>query len=95
MAKLIPLGQTFNDLKNGEQVGVTRVRLATASDHVVFPNPIKDAAVLGETEAESAALGFYLGGGSKPNVFNIDNGSAGQEVLITTRHGGMINFGTE
>lgn len=95
MAKLLPLGQTFVDLRSGEQIGITRVRIATTSDHVVLPNPIKDAVPLGVTEAERAALGFYLGGGSKDNVLNIDAGTAGQELVVVSRHGAMINFGSE
>lgn len=96
MAKLIPVGQQFLDLRNGEQIGVTRVRISSATtDHVVLPGAVADAAVLGATEAESNALGFYLGGGSKANVFNIDNGTVGTTYVVVSRHTGMVNFGGE
>lgn len=95
MPKILPLGQTFLDLKNGEQVGITRVRIATTSDHLVLPNPIRDAVPMGGTQAVRKALGFYLGGGAKANVLNIDNGTAGQDIVVVSYHGGMINFGSE
>jgi hypothetical protein len=95
MAKILPLGQTFVDLKNGEQVGITRVRLTTTSDHLVLPAPARDAVPMGATKATRLGLGFYLGGGSKANVLNIDNGSAGTEVVVLSYHGGFINYGSE
>ena len=95
MAKVIPLGQSFFDLKSGEQIGISRVRMATSADHVQLPAPCFDAAVLGATEAESNALRFYLGGGSKSNVFNIDGASAGQEFVVVSRHGNFVNYGSE
>lgn len=95
MAKILPLGQTFLDLKNGEQVGVTRVRIATSADHLVLPAPARDAVPVGATEAVRAALGFYLGGGSKSNVLNIDGGTAGDEVVVLSYHGGFVNYGSE
>ena len=95
MAKVIPLGQTFLDLKTGEQVGVTRVRLATAADHVVLPNPVRDAVPMGADAAVRQGLGFYLGSSSKANILNIDGGTAGQEVVVVSFHGGMVNYGTE
>lgn len=96
MSKLIPLGQQFVDTRNGEQIGITRIKAATStSDYVVLPNPIKDARVLGNTEAESNALGFYLGGGAKANIMNIDNATVGTEYVVVSRHGGMVNYGSE
>ena len=96
MGKIIPVGQTFVDLRDGEQVGVTRFKATSAThDYLVLPNPIKDAKVLGNTEAESAALGFYLGGGSKANILNVDNATVGTEYIAVSRHGGMINYGSE
>jgi hypothetical protein len=95
MAKILPLGQTFVDLKNGEQVGITRVRLATSADHLVLPAPARDAVPMGSGKATRLGLGFYLGGGSKGNVLNIDGGTAGTEIVVVSYHGGMINYGAE
>ena len=96
MAKILPLGQTFVDLKIGEQIGITRVRIATAtSDHLVLPAPARDAVPMGGTQATRKALGFYLGGGAKANVLNIDNGTVGQDIIVVSYHGGMINYGAE
>lgn len=96
MAKILPLGQTFVDLKTGEQVGITRVRLATGvSDHLVLPAPARDAVPMGGSKATRLGLGFYLGGGSKANVLNIDGGTAGTEIVVVSFHGGMINYGAE
>lgn len=95
MAKVLPLGQSFFDLKSGEQIGITRVRMASSADHVQLPAPAFDAVVLGATEAERTALQFYLGGGSKSNVFNIDGATAGQEFVVASRHGNFVNFGSE
>jgi len=95
MAKIIPFGQTFADLRTGEQIGISRVRLATAADTVVLPNPVFDASPLGMNAAERTALTFYLGGANALNVLTISGGVAGQEIIVVSRHGGMINFGSE
>lgn len=93
--KVIPQGQTFVDLRDGRQVSVTRHKASSSTDYVVFPNPIHDASILGETEAQFASVQFYLGGGSKGNILNIDGMTSGDEAIIVTRHGGMVNFGSE
>jgi hypothetical protein len=95
MAQIIPDGQGFHDLKDGQQIFVTRVTIATSADHVVLPSPADDASVLGDTELASDTLQFYLGGGSKPNVFNIDNGTAGDQFVVVSKHTGMVNYGAE
>lgn len=95
MPKILPLGQTFVDLKNGEQVGITRVRLTSSRDHLVLPAPARDAVPMGGTKATRLGLGFYLGGGSKANVLNIDGGTAGTDVVVLSYHGGMVNYGSE
>jgi hypothetical protein len=50
---------------------------------------------MGSGKATRLGLGFYLGGGSKGNVLNIDGGTAGTEIVVVSYHGGMINYGAE
>ena len=100
MGRIQPRGQTFVDLKDGIQVGVTRVTHpgtpgTGTNNYLVLPATAQDADILDDTEGGPSGVTFYLGGGSKSNIFNIDGGSQGDEFLVVSRHSGMVNFGQE
>ncbi len=92
MAKIYPDLQQFLDLRDGTQVGITKITiLTTGSDHVELP-PITDLAFL-QADTATADPAFYLSGNNKTQV-NIDSSTAGTKMTVVTSHV-MINFGSD
>jgi len=88
MPKLFPSRQEFVDLRNGEQVVVTKVTIVSSADFVSIPTAL-DASILQSAKA-TADPTFYLTG--RDTVFNIDGATVGDELIVTSRHTGMLNF---
>lgn len=89
MAKLFPDKQHFVDLRDGEQVTVTKVTIVNAtSDYVVIPTA-KDAQIL-QADRTTADPTFYLSG--RGTVFNIDGATVGTQYIVVANHGSMVNF---
>jgi len=96
MAKIIPLGQSNFDKKDGTQVSISHVRIpGTGHNYLVLPAPLNDAKFLASSVGARAGVIFYTGGGSKANIVNMEGASAGTEFIVVGRHDGMINFGSE
>ena len=96
MPKIQPLGQGMFDKKDGTQVSVTHIRIPVAGHNfVVLPAPLADAQFLAASKTARVGITFYTGGGSKPNIANIEGASAGTEFIVVGRHSGMVNFGSE
>jgi hypothetical protein len=96
MAKIRPLGQSTFDKKDGTQVTVTHVRIpGTGHNYLVLPAPLTDAQFLASSKSARSGVVFYTGGGSKPNIVNIEGASANTEFIVVGRHDGMVNYGTE
>lgn len=89
MAKLFPDKQTFVDLRDGDQVVVTKVTIVSSTSDFVSLPTAQDAAILNTTRTASDPT-FYLTG--RNTVFNIDGGTVGDEHLIVSRHSGVLNF---
>lgn len=89
MAKIFPIQQQFVDLKTPDQIVVTRARLVSSSDYMIFPGAVTSAKVLDDTVTATVNTGVSA------NAISIENGEAGQEVVIIAKVLGMINYGTE
>ncbi len=89
MSKLLPNKQQWVDLKDGDVVQVSKVTLIDQGsgefDFVVLDGA-EDVHIL-QTNRSTADPTFYYTQG----VFNIEGGTAGDEHLVVSRHGG-INF---
>ena len=92
MAALVPLYQEFFDIANGLSVGVTKVKLVSASDTVTVPSPAHATA--------SAAVGRLLQGSNAAATISQSGntvtivGTAGNEVFVCTLHN-RVNSGPE
>ena len=90
MAKLYPTHQTSVDLRDGNTVGVFKVKLtadqSASFDHVHI-DQADDVAFL-HTSRTTSDPSFYLTQG----ILNIESGTAGAEHLIVTRHTTGVNY---
>ena len=90
MAKLFPNKQRFEDLRDGDIVGICKVTLiqqaAGEFDFFALDGAV-DVALL-QTSVATAAPTFYLTQG----VVNIEGGTAGDTHLVVSRHSNQINF---
>ncbi len=89
MAKLFPSKQTFVDLRDGNQVLITNVKiLTTGSDHVELPNAV-DAQVL-QAAAATSDPSFYLT--TNGEQLAIDGATVGTDYIVASKHVGGVNF---
>lgn len=95
MAALIPLHQNFDDRRNGDVVGYTRVKLVSTSDTVTVPklaNTTASASSAQVRRANDAAVTVTDDGANTVTIV----GTVGDEVSIVTLHGpATVNFGDE
>ena len=89
MAKLYPSKQTFVDTKDGIIVGISHVKILTAtSDNLELPRT-SDAAILNAAR-ETSDPTFYLS--QNKTDFNIDGATVGTEYIVVSRHDGSVNY---
>jgi hypothetical protein len=94
MAKLFPKFNTTVGLDgdNQKRIRVTQVELTSSSDHVhVDSGEVLDGGLTTTTSLGSTSLNFYIStaaSNSRREIVNIDGGSGGETVVVTTTHRG-------
>ena len=87
MATLLPVQQTFLDLRTGTQVFITKVKLLSASDTVTLPLPSNTTNGASVSQVrDTGEAGVTLSHAATTGVVTITAGTVGQTVTLCSLH---------
>jgi len=92
MALLVPTLQQFLDLRDGTTLGITKVKLLSASDTLTVPKPANTTANASVSVVRNAGEAAVTATQSAQTVTLV--GTAGQTITVVTLHQ-FVNSGAE